>query len=102
MRMQTGNTHSMTRSEALEFRQFVEGETEFRLRATGLDLVMMAAANSQIEAQFDIAAREQFTPVREWVQIVERNARAMCETGHVVHVRRKIHREQSRSTDWRR
>ena len=50
MRMQSGDAYVVRRGEALELGQFVERQTKLRLRPAGLDLVVMAAADAQIQA----------------------------------------------------
>ena len=56
----------------------------------------MTASAAEVEAQEDLAVREDIGPCGEWMQIVERDLRTAHECGDVFLARREVRREQQR------
>ncbi len=94
VRMQPDDARAVLARERAELVDLIERDTELRRGAAGLDLVVMATPDAEIDAQVNVAAGEQRAPLGQWMQRVERDAHAGFERSGVLGARREVRREQ--------
>src|SRR6185312_2620944 len=94
VRVQADDACAVLGRERAELVDLVERDAELRRGAAGLDLVVMAAADAEVDAQMHVASGEQLAPLGERMQRIERDANAGIERGRVFRARREVRREQ--------
>ncbi len=94
MRKQADDACLVLARERTELFDLIERKAELRGGAAGLDLVVMAAADAEVDAQMQLVPAEQFAPVQQRMQRIEGDVHADLERARVFLARREIRREQ--------
>ena len=94
MRVQADDARAMPARMAAEGLDFIERNAELRLRAAGLDLVVVAASGAEIDAQEDLPAGEICAPFGDRVKCIEGHPHAGSEGRAIFLARSEVRRKQ--------